>query len=349
MEVNTVPRPRHLISLVKPRIVGLLCLTGVSALIAAGGAGPIQTVAFVLAGALIAGGSAALNCWYDRDIDQHMSRTAGRPLPSGKLSARAALGFALLLLVLGSAIGLAILPPVSVGYMWLGVLAYVGLYTVWLKRRSRLGVVLGGSAGSFPVLAGWTVVGPLEPVALAIAALVFVWTPAHAWALAEVYREEFAAVGVATVPAVTDRRGTAWAIGLAALFTVGLAIGILPLTGPLYAAALVTGVPCFAWAYLSYVRRRTKSTAVRAFFSSNTFLAALVVAWAAGGMGPTGSSAPLLVAAGVGLLFGWVWWARPALDGVAAAPVHLGTTPRWWRRLVDADGHGTLTAGDGDE
>jgi protoheme IX farnesyltransferase len=348
-EVATVPRLSHLLSLVKPRIVGLLCLTGVSALLAAGGTSPLETVAFVLAGALIAGASAALNCWYDRDIDQYMSRTAGRPLPRGALSPRAALLFAATLLAGGTIIGLAALPAISVASMWAGVLAYVGLYTVVLKRRSRLGVVLGGSAGSFPVLAGWTAVRPLEPVAVGVAALVFVWTPAHAWALADVYRDEFAAVGVATVPALTDRAGTMRAIGVAALLTGGLAVALLPWAGQLYGATVLTGLPCFGWAYLTYVQRGSKATAVRAFFSSNAFLAALVVGWAAGGLLRPSVTTNLLTATLVTGLFAWVWRARPALREVRSAPVCLRLDRTHLRRVLARLSRGTPTGGEHDE
>ena len=324
-------------SLVKPRIVGLLSLTGLCGLLAAGGASAVETVAFVVAGALVAGGSAALNCWYDRDIDPVMERTAGRPLASGDLSSRTALAFASGLLLAGTLVAVPVLPLVTVAYMWLGVVAYVGLYTVLLKRRSRLGVVLGGSAGSFPVLAGWTVVRPVEPVAVLLALLVFVWTPAHAWALAYVYRDDFAAVDVPTVPAVTPPEETARAIWYAAIATAALAVGIAPLVGPTYAAAAVVGSPLFLAAYWQYRRTRSERAAVSAFFTSNCYLAVLFLAWAAGGV--TGSwLAPVTVGALTPFLFAWLWERQPSLRGVEAAPLGLRETAeevgRWTRRAV---------------
>jgi protoheme IX farnesyltransferase len=312
----------HLLSLVKPRIVALLCLTGASALFAAGGTPFTRVVGFVVAGALLAGAAAVLNCWYDRDIDRCMERTADRPLPSGDLSPRAALAFALSLLVAGTAVALATLPLGAIGYMWLGVGAYVGLYTMLLKRRSRLGVVLGGSAGSFPVLAGWATVRPLTLAALLMATLVFAWTPAHAWALAYVYRDDFAAVDVPTLPAVSSPERTAQVVWYAALATVAVAAAIDPFAGPIYAVSALVGSPCFLLDYRQYRRTRTERAAVRAFFTSNCYLAVLFLAWAVDGVFPTTSP---IVPIGVGLLvpaiFGWMWANQPSLRGVEAAPV----------------------------
>jgi len=337
--------PSHLWSLVKPRIVALLCLTGVSALFAAGGAPVPQVVGFVVAGALLAGAAAALNCWYDRDIDRHMERTADRPLPSGDLSPRTAVAFALSLLVAGTAVALATLPPGAVGYMWLGVGAYVGLYTVLLKRRSRFGVVLGGSAGSFPVLAGWAAVRPLGPAALLMATLVFVWTPAHAWALAYVYREDFASVGVPTLPAVASPERTARAVWYAALGTVAVAAAVVPFAGSVYAGSALAGSPCFLLAYRQYRRSRTEETAVRAFFTSNCYLGVLFLAWAADGLFPTASPAAS-VAAGLLVLatFAWMWTGRPSLRGVESAPVDWsdGRTGRYVSPLVTGIAFGLL-------
>ncbi|WP_255196555.1 protoheme IX farnesyltransferase [Halorarius litoreus] len=325
----------HLLSLVKPRIVALLSLTGLCGLFAAGGAPVARVGGFLVAGAFVAGGSAALNCWYDRDLDREMERTADRPLPSGELSQEVALAFAVGLLLAGTVVGLASLPPVAVGYMWLGVAAYVGLYTAGLKRRSRLGVVLGGSAGSFPVLAGWTAVRPLEPVALLAAALVFVWTPAHAWALAYVYRDDFAAVEVPTLPAVASVGRTATAVWVAALATVGTAVLLVPVAGGVYAVAVLVGSPPFLVAYRRFYRVRTEPAAVLAFFTSNCYLAVLFLAWAAGGGVSQPSAVTLLVTALATMgLHAWLWRRRPALRGVRASPVD-------WRAPVEwASAHG---------
>lgn len=312
---------RHLASLVKPRIVALLVVTGVAAVGAAGGVPPATLAAFALAGALVAAGSAALNCWYDRDLDRHMERTADRPLPSGDLDHRVALAFALGLVAAGTAVGLATLPAESVAYMLLGAASYAGLYTVGLKRRHWLGVVLGGSAGSFPVLAGWTVVRPLEPAALAMAALVFAWTPAHAWALAFVYRDDFRAADVPTLPAVASPSLVRRAVWHSTVAAVLVAAVVLPLTGSLYAATAAVVVPAFAWAFRSFRTRGSEASAVRAFFTSNLALALLFAGWALDGLvaaSAPGTAAWALFAAAA---LAGLWLRRPALRGVSAARV----------------------------
>jgi protoheme IX farnesyltransferase len=313
--------PRHLWSLVKPRIVALLCVTGAFAVFAAGGGSPAAVAAFVAAGALIAAGAAALNCWYDRELDREMERTADRPLPSGDLDHRVAFAFAVALTALGTAVGLAALPAESVGYMLAGFASYVGLYTVLLKRRHWLGVVLGGSAGSFPVLAGWTAVRPLAPEAVVLAAVVFAWTPAHAWALAHVYRSDFAAAEIPTLPVVASARRTRRAVWWSAVATLAVAALAVPFAPAPYATVLAVGGLLFLAGFRQYHREGTDAAAVRAFFTSNTFLALLFVAWGAGGalagVGPVGCLAAAVLTAGT---FAWLWRARPALRGVESAP-----------------------------
>lgn len=317
-------------SLVKPRIVGLLCVTGASAHLAAGGTDPARLMVFVVAGGMIAGGAAALNCVYDRDIDRLMDRTADRPLPAGDIVPSAALAIAIVLLLTGTMVGLVALPPISVAWMHLGMVAYLGLYTVLLKRRHPIAVVLGGSAGSFPVLAGWTAVRPLGPEALLMAGLVFVWTPAHAWTLAVVYREDFAAASIPTLPVVADQDRIRRAVGVSALLTVGLGTGLLLFGGRVSAVAAATAGPLYLLAVRAYHRTGTKPTAVRAFFSSNLYLAVLFAAWAVDGLGAEIPwSAPPVIAAAILGAFLWLWTSRPELGGVRAPP-----TPAWRSSLV---------------
>ncbi|WP_251331213.1 protoheme IX farnesyltransferase [Haloplanus pelagicus] len=321
-----------LLSLTKPRIAALLSLTGTGATFAAGGLPLADLLAFVLAGLGMAGGAAVCNCYYDRDIDPIMDRTAGRPLAQGRLDSRLALAFGVGLLVAATGIGLWALAPVSVAYMWLGVAAYVGLYTVLLKRQHWLGVVLGGSAGSFPVLAGWTAVRPLAVPAVAMATLVFVWTPAHAWALAVVYRDEFAAAGVATLPAVAPVDRVRRAVWTSAVGTVAVAAALVPVAGPAYAGSFVGGVPLFLFAYRTFAGGGGESHAVRAFFTSNVLLTVTFVAWGVDGVV---AGRPLVTgtvaATGTVVAFVGLWIARPSLGDVRAAPA-----PNWVGRAVRA-------------
>jgi protoheme IX farnesyltransferase len=332
---------RPLVSLVKPRIVALLTLTGVTAAFAAGGLAPVPLVAFVLAGIGMAGGAAALNCYYDRDIDPEMERTADRPLATEALPAWVALAVGVGLLALATVVGLLALPAISVGYMWLGVASYVGLYTVLLKRRHWLGVVLGGSAGSFPVLAGWTAVHPVAVPAVpavVMAALVFVWTPAHAWALAVVYRDDFAAVDIPTFPVVASPRRTRRAMWVSALLTVVTAAALVPFAGPVYLGALLAGTAAFLVAYRQFHAIGTDATAVRAFFSSNLYLTVVFVGWAVDGTLAASHAGGLAAALATVGLFGLVWARRPALRGVQSAPAPdlPALLSRLYRRVVVA-------------
>jgi len=307
-------------SLIKPRIVALLTLTGASGLVATGGTTAGTLAAFAVSGAAMAAGAAALNCWYDRDIDPLMDRTADRALPAGALEPTAALAFALGLVAIGTVIALATLPLVSVGYMWLGLLAYAGLYTVALKRRHWLGVVLGGSAGSFPVLAGWTVVEPVTSGAIALAALVFVWTPAHAWALAHVYRDDFAAADIPTYPVVKGLAKNRSAVWVSALATVALTVGVVPVLDTTYVVAVAVASPLYLVAYWAYYRGGGEPEAVRAFFTSNLYLAVVFVAWALGGaLGDIGLLGYAIEATIIPFMFVKMWTARPALHGVEGA------------------------------
>lgn len=307
-------------SLIKPRIVALLTLTGASGLLATGSATLGTLAAFVVAGATMAAGAAALNCWYDRDIDPVMERTADRALPAGELRPTAALGFALALVAVGTIVGVLALPTASVAYMWLGLLAYVGLYTVALKRRHWMGVVLGGSAGSFPVLAGWSVAEPITVGAVGLAALVFVWTPAHAWALAHVYRDDFAAADIPTYPVAKGLARNQTAVWVSAVGTVALAVALVPVLEAAYAVAVLVASPLYLLAYWAYYRDGDDPAAVRAFFTSNLYLALVFVAWALGGL-PTepGVVGYAIEAVLVPFAFVKMWTARPALHGVEGA------------------------------
>jgi protoheme IX farnesyltransferase len=322
--------PAQLWSLVKPRIVTLLCVTGAFSLLAAGGASAPTVAAFVVAGASIAASGAAWNCWYDRNLDQHMERTADRPLPSGRLDHRIAAAFATTLLVVGAAVGLAVLPVQSVAFMLLGFASYVGLYTIGLKRRHWLGVVLGGSAGSFPVLAGWTAVRPLSAAPLLMALLVFAWTPAHAWALAYVYREEFASVDIPTLPVVTSTARVQQGIRYAVWSTVATVLAVIPFAEPPYAVTAVVGSALFVLGFRPFLRTGSERAAVRAFFTSNLYLAVLFVAWGAGGVVPDLTPwTQLLALAAVPALFVGMWTAQPSLRGV---PASVGGE---WRPVTD--------------
>lgn len=282
-------------------------------------------LAFLACLALSAASASVMNCYYDRHLDKKMERTADRPLPDGRLPAGVALTFGISLLLGGLLVGLLYLPLRSVLYVGLGFASYVFLYTVWLKRTHWLGVVLGGSAGSFPVLAGWGVVEPVGLSALFMALFVFMWTPAHAWALEFTFRDQYERAGIPTYPVVKDLDRTAFGLSIAALGTVLSAIVLVPLTGPLYAGILIGSTPMFLVSYYFFHRDRGESEAVHAFFSANLYLTFLFVGWALDGyLGQPNWWGLYAVAVAMPPAFFWIWRSRPSLGPVEASV-------RWFR------------------
>jgi len=194
---------RAYLALTKPQIVELLLVTTVPALmLAAGGWPDLRTLAAVLVGGALAGGAAsALNCYIDRDIDELMRRTKRRPLPTGKLSSRAALLFAGVLCLLSMSILVLLVNTLTALLTFASLIGYAVVYTVWLKRATSQNIVIGGAAGAAPPVLGWAAVtNSIDPNALLLFLIVFVWTPPHFWALAIARKDEYAKVGIPMLP-----------------------------------------------------------------------------------------------------------------------------------------------------
>ncbi len=202
---------RDLVALTKPRVVSLLLLTTVAPMfITDRGLPPLGLIGWVvLAGYLMAGGANAINMWFDRDIDLEMSRTKLRPVPSGRLPAGAALLFGGSLGAVAFALFWRLVNPLAAGLALSGLLFYVLVYTMWLKRASPQNIVIGGAAGAFPPLVGWAAMtGSLDLAALYLFAIVFYWTPPHFWALALIKEREYAKAGVPMMPVVRGAHET---------------------------------------------------------------------------------------------------------------------------------------------
>ncbi|MBB45751.1 MAG: protoheme IX farnesyltransferase [Rhodospirillaceae bacterium] len=190
--------------------MSLVVFTGFVGLYLAPGDGNLilQTIA-VLCIAIGAGASGAINMWYDRDIDAVMSRTRTRAIPSGKVTAEAALTFGVLLaggsvMVMGLAVNwvAAILLMVTISF-------YVFVYTIWLKRRTPQNIVIGGAAGAFPPMIGWAAVtGTVSIESITLFTIIFMWTPPHFWALSLYRSDDYKAAGVPMMPLVHGRYET---------------------------------------------------------------------------------------------------------------------------------------------
>jgi heme o synthase len=238
-----VGRVVDFIELMKPRVMSLVVFTGAAGLIVAPGSlHPVLAAVAVLCIAVAAGASAAINMWYERDIDALMTRTRNRPLPTGRVEPAEALTLgAMLSLFSVMFMGLA-LNWVAAGLLALAIGFYVFVYTIWLKRRTPQNIVIGGAAGAFPPMIGWAAVtGDVSLASIALFALIFFWTPPHFWALALVKSGDYARAGVPMLPVVAGARETKRQILIyvVLLLPIALAPTLLGVAGWIYGSAAI--------------------------------------------------------------------------------------------------------------
>lgn len=191
--------------LLKPRVMTLVVFTGiVGLLLAPGSLHPIIALAAILCIAIGSGAAGALNMWYERDIDALMERTKTRPLPQGKLKPGEALGFGLTL-ALGSVLVMYVLVNFwAAFYLGFAILFYVLVYTIGLKRLTPQNIVIGGAAGALPPVIGWAaVMNETSFFSWVLCGIIFLWTPAHFWALALVRYEDYAKAKLPMLPVVS--------------------------------------------------------------------------------------------------------------------------------------------------
>jgi protoheme IX farnesyltransferase len=275
---------RDLVTLTKPRIISLLLLTTVLPMfITDRGTPPLSLVLWVLLGGyLMAGGANTVNMWFDRDIDTLMSRTKLRPIPSGRIPAWAALLFGLALGAMAFWIFWRFVNPLSAWLAFSGYLFYIFIYTAWLKRLTAQNIVIGGAAGAFPPLVGWTAMtGSLDLPAMYLFAIVFFWTPPHFWALALIKRQDYASAGIPMMPVVAGERWTkvqmlAYSLMLVPLTLMPTVFGAL---GLFYAAAALLLGGRLLWYSVKVLREAgVTPTTWRMYKFSLLYLALLFVA-----------------------------------------------------------------------
>jgi protoheme IX farnesyltransferase len=224
----SIARPSDYVALLKPRVMSLVIFTALTGvLIAPLHVNPVIGFASLLAIAIGAGASGALNMWYDADIDALMRRTQKRPIPAGRMRKDDALGFGLVLSVL-SVMTLGIVANwLAAALLGFTIFFYVAVYTMWLKRSTPQNIVIGGAAGALPPIVGYAAAtGEISLASLALFAIILVWTPPHFWALALVKAEEYGRAGVPMLPNVKGADRTRRDI---LLYTLLLApLGLLP-------------------------------------------------------------------------------------------------------------------------
>jgi protoheme IX farnesyltransferase len=269
------------VTLTKPKVQLLLLLTTVTTMYVAGDPSPGLVALTVIGGSLSAGGAAAVNHYYDRDIDVQMARTATRPVPSGRVRPGAALAYGLVLAALSFLLLATTVNVLAAVLALSGFLGYVFVYTIWLKRRSPQNIVIGGAAGAVPPLVGWAAVtGGLDPAALYLFAIVFYWTPPHFWALSLLMKDEYARVGVPMMPVVHGETETRRQIVLYSGLLVVLTL--LPVVfgffGVIYMVCAVVLGGAFMTLSVRLQRAADRRSALRTYLFSLAYLAVLFCA-----------------------------------------------------------------------
>lgn len=215
-------------ALLKPRVMSLVVFTGlVGMLVAPGSINPVMGFIAILCIAVGGGASGALNMWYDADIDRVMSRTARRPIPAGRVSGDAALAFGLVLSAFSVSILGLVVNWVAGGLLAFTIFFYAVIYTMWLKRSTPQNIVIGGAAGALPPVVGWAcVTGSVSLESLILFLVVFLWTPAHFWALALFKSDDYEAASIPMMPNVAGVASTKRQIVAYAVLTA--LSGVLP-------------------------------------------------------------------------------------------------------------------------
>ena len=264
-QAQTIPLPadwRDFFALTKPRVMSLVIFTGLCGLLAAPEQiNPVLGFTAILCIALGAGGAAALNQWWEADLDAGMRRTMGRPLPAGRMDRTSARDFGI-----GLSAGSVLIMGLVIGWLaglilLISILYYAVVYTIWLKPRTPQNIVIGGGAGAFPPLIGWVAAtGDITLMPVLLFAIIFMWTPPHFWALALYVQSDYAKVGIPMMPVVAGEPSTRRQILFYAVLL--LPLSVLPWwiggTGAIYGiAALALSSVFLAFSARVGLRRRS--------------------------------------------------------------------------------------------
>jgi protoheme IX farnesyltransferase len=277
------PTLRAYLTVTKPKLWWLLALVALAAMaLAAGPALDLGVAVATIAGGVLAiAASGTFNNVLERDRDRRMARTNDRPIATERIPARRATAFGLALTLASAAVFLAFVNVLAAALGVLAILFYSMVYTLVLKPHTDQNTVLGGAAGAFPALIGWAAVeNTVGLEAVALAAVIFLWTPAHFYNLALVYREDYERAGFPMLPvvhgaAVTRRHVTLY---LGATMLGAVVLGATTRLDWLYAATAVAVGTVFLWAVVRQFAERTDRAAARTFVASNVYLGLLLVA-----------------------------------------------------------------------
>jgi len=269
---------RSIIVLFKLRVVVLLVLSSLGgALLASGGTISFANLSLLLfTGILSSSGASAINQYLERSSDALMRRTLNRPLANGLVSKpKLILGISVSFIAIAVGLALYFQNVALAFFLALGAAIYVGIYTVWLKPRTLLNIVIGGAAGSCAVLSGSAAAGNWsEPGAVALALLIFIWTPTHFWSLAMAFREDYSRAGVPMLPTVVSDRATAWWIALHTVATsiVALILAVHPQLGLLYLIPMIAATAWIIFHTIRLIAYPDRKQAFKVFKISNLYL-----------------------------------------------------------------------------
>ena len=279
----SIAAPSDYFALLKPRVMSLVVFTALTGVVMAP-TPPNLVIAFasLLAIAVGAGASGALNMWFESDIDALMTRTRKRPIPSGRLAREEALAFGLVLAGMSIfTLGL-VANWLAAGLLAFTIFFYVVIYTMWLKRATPLNIVIGGAAGALPPVVGFAAAsGELGLSSLVLFTIIFVWTPPHFWALALLKSDDYARAGIPMLPNVAgpDRTRLEILIYSALLAPIGVLPYLLGYASPAYGlVSTLCGVAFMLFAFATYRNREgeaAKTAARRLFIFSIVYLFAL--------------------------------------------------------------------------
>jgi protoheme IX farnesyltransferase len=271
------------LELTKPKVTLLNLLVAVTSFILAEfpSVDWTELAAFLAIGYLAVGGSCALNCYYDLDIDALMGRTSRRAIPSGKIRPKGAFAMGTAMLSAGAVSSYLAFGPLTTAVILAGAIIYVGVYTKWLKRSTRWSVVIGGISGSLAAVYGWTATGSIITlVPLLIAALDFLWTPGHLWGLAIKNVDDYRRAHVPMLPVLEGaKRSSSYILAFNAA-TIGLSFlfPALGMAGLVYTSVAAVAGCCLLKESVKLGASPTPTQAFKVFFTSMPYLALLMAA-----------------------------------------------------------------------
>ncbi|VAV88447.1 Heme O synthase, protoheme IX farnesyltransferase COX10-CtaB [hydrothermal vent metagenome] len=271
-----LPGAGDFFALLKPRVMSLVIFTAIVGMIMApGDIHPVIGFAAILCIAIGAGASGCLNMWYESDLDARMERTANRPIPSGRIDRQTALHFGVALSV-GSVLLMGLMVNIVAGALLLmTILFYVVVYTIWLKRRTSMNIVIGGAAGAFPPMIAWAAVtGDISMAPIVLFGIIFMWTPPHFWSLSLFACKDYKAAGIPMLPVVSGEGETRKQILIYTFLmaAVSLLPWIMGFAGPVYGIVAAVMGAIFIWLSIALLVKKDIKTAKKVFYFSLLYL-----------------------------------------------------------------------------